>query len=144
MKRLAAIGCALVLVGCSSTSDLLADTSWQITHVYDDPGLPTAPAKPTAPPTLVLGRTSYTGSSQCGQWRGELTWVDDTTADFEKPDILRTTDCTDDERVFDQRLRRQVRGPLRLEVKDDALRGYVIGKTPAGQAPGGFAAVPSA
>lgn len=68
MKRIiAAILTVLTVAGCALPEP--TKTTWQITNVYSDANTPSQLPEPAY---LVLGNTSVTGSTGCGQFQGRV------------------------------------------------------------------------
>ncbi|WP_448852798.1 hypothetical protein [Corynebacterium sp. 335C] len=139
----AALACAAVAgaAACSSADPRVVDRTWQVTGVFDDPALPQAPVEGEIPPTLVFGGTSYTGSSACGEFRGDVDWVGDGVARVGAPEWLRTRDCSANASEYDRRLFGVLPGEQRLAADGDSLRASLVAEHPPGTAARGFAAV---
>ncbi|APT91343.1 hypothetical protein CSPHI_10425 [Corynebacterium sphenisci DSM 44792] len=150
LRAAAALGAlALAAAGCAGADPEPAarGTAWQVTGVFDDPGLPTGPAEPAGAPVLVLGASSYTGSSPCGEFSGELDWPSDSLVRIRPPRVDATapaaTPCTDAIRVYDRRLRTVLPGTHEVRVRGGELRATAVPADDADDpaAGAGFAAV---
>lgn len=129
------------LAACSGDEARVTGREWQVTDVYDDPALPTGVPADTVPPTITLGRESYTGTSACGSFQGTLVWLDGQLVDVGKPVTVREGECSPAERTFDDRLRAQLPGRFLVEGPEPGLRVSAVGERVAGQAAPGWAAV---
>lgn len=132
-----------VAVGCTSTEngDDVLGYDWQVSAVYDDPSLPHDLPPEVIPPSIVFGHVSYTGSSSCGEFGGNLNWHDADTAEFSDLEILREQDCSSSAAEFDRRLMAQLQGKVTMTVSNRELRVSAVEEAPPGEAQPGFAAV---
>ncbi|WP_295624362.1 hypothetical protein [uncultured Corynebacterium sp.] len=146
MRRVAAVcvttAVAASLVSCADEADeRVVGKRWQVTEIYDDPGLPRSAPEGTVPPTVVFGRESYTGDGACGEFRGSLTWRDDDIVAVSEPETVRAAECSPAARVFDDRLRAQLAGEFIVGAPDPELRMTAVGDHPPGEAAPGWSAV---
>lgn len=131
----------LTATACSSADDRIVDRTWQVTGVFDDPALPTAPVEDQVPPIIVFGANGYTGSSACGEYRGDVDWLGDGIVRLGEPRPLRQRDCPTPAAEYDRRLAAILPGDQRIAVDGDGLRSSRVEDHPAGTAARGFAAV---
>lgn len=137
----AALG--IVAAGCTATEDGddVLGYDWQVSAVYDDPSLPHALPPEVVPPSIVFGHVSYTGSSSCGEFGGNLNWLNGDTVEFSDLEILREQDCSSSAAEFERRLMEQLEGEVTISVTNGELRVSTVEEAPPGEAQPGFAAV---
>lgn len=133
--------CASLAAGCVRGDELVTDRSWQITGVFINPGLPTAPTPDDIPPVLAFGAKSYTGSTSCGEFQGTLTWRDGGIVAIGEPEVVRTSNCSVTEADYQRRLFEVLPGEQQMEVDGAWLRAKRIVDHPQGEAAPGFRAV---
>lgn len=131
------------LVACTATEggDDILGYDWQVSAVFDDPELPSALPPEVLPPSIVFGHVSYTGSSSCGEFGGDLDWSGGDTVEFRNLDILREQDCSASAAEFDRRLLEQLTGESTVTVSNGELRVSSTEDAPPGEARRGFAAI---
>lgn len=135
------LGVATILsvAGCSAQGEAqFVGREIQVTHVYDDPALPTAAPENAIPPMITFGGRTYTVTSQCGTATGEVDWRGE-AAVVDKPEPQLQRKCSPAMQTFVDRLFTQLDGEYTFDANHNSVRFARVEKPTAGEAPAGWA-----